>query len=382
MIEKKKRFFALFRAAAIVASVFLSGGGVKASAEILKRTDVTIKIEAMGKIFEFSYPEVDFSGGELYLKNAEEAAEEIYYSTLVFPVNASFICFPERDYPFELKNEKSGLGVDKREILRGIDEALKNEKHYFKVEKTVEVLPHVTTEYLKKTLVKRGEFSTNYSSSQERRKQNIALSGKLLSMTEIANGEEFSFNGVVGERTEERGFSSAKVIENGKFTEGVGGGVCQVSSTVYNCALLSGMTVTERHRHSLAVSYVEPSFDAMVSFSYADLRFLNESGESVYLVVDADGSRVRARIYGVENTYRYKRISVVNELIDPLPEEIVYTDELFEGEKKQMVYPKKGLKSAGALEKYSGEKLVERKLLGTDEYSALRGITLVGKKRA
>lgn len=382
MIEKKKRFFALFRAAAIVASVFLSGGGVKAGAEILKKTDVTIKIEAMGKIFEFSYPEVDFSGGELYLKNAEEAAEEIYYSTLVFPVNASFICFPERDYPFELKNEKAGLGVDKREILRGIDEALKNEKHYFKVEKTVEVLPRVTTEYLKKTLVKRGEFSTNYSSSQERRKQNIALSGKLLSMTEIANGEEFSFNGVVGERTEERGFSSAKVIENGKFTEGVGGGVCQVSSTVYNCALLSGMTVTERHRHSLAVSYVEPSFDAMVSFSYADLRFLNESGESVYLVVDADGSRVRARIYGVENVYRYKRISVVNELIDPLPEEIVYTDELFEGEKKQMVYPKKGLKSAGALEKYSGEKLVGRKFLGTDEYSALRGITLVGKKRA
>ena len=382
MIEKKKRFFALFRAAAIVASVFLSGGGVKAGAEILKTTDVTIKIEAMGKIFEFSYPEVDFSGGELYLKNAEEAAEEIYYSTLVFPVNASFACFPERDYPFELKNEKVGLGVDKREILRGIDEALKNEKHYFKVGKTVEVLPRVTTEYLKKTLVKRGEFSTNYSSSQEKRKQNIALSGKLLSMTEIANGEEFSFNGVVGERTEERGFSSAKVIENGKFTEGVGGGVCQVSSTVYNCALLSGMTVTERHRHSLAVSYVEPSFDAMVSFSYADLRFLNESGESVYLVVDADGSRVRARIYGVENTYRYKRISVVNELIDPLPEEIVYTDELFWGEKKQMVYPKKGLKSAGALEKYSGEKLVERKLLGTDEYSALRGITLVGKKRA
>ena len=382
MSAKKRRLFSFFRAAAITILIFLSGGGVKANAEILRKTDVTIKIEAMGKLFEFSYPEVDFLGGELYLKNAEETAEEIYYSTLVFPVNASFVCFPERDYPFELKNEKVGLGVDKCEILRGIDEALRNGNHYFKVEKTVEVFPCVTTEYLKETLVKRGEFSTNYSSSQEKRKQNIALSGELLSMTEIANGEEFSFNRAVGERTEERGFSSAKVIENGKFTEGVGGGVCQVSSTVYNCALLSGMTITERHRHSLAVSYVEPSFDAMVSFSYADLRFLNESGESVYLVVDADGTRVRARIYGVENTYRYKRISVVNELIDPLPEEIVYTDELFEGEKKQMVYPKKGLKSAGALEKYSGDKLVERRLLGTDEYSALRGITLVGKNRA
>lgn len=110
-----------------------------------------------------------------------------------------------------------------------------------------------------------------------------------MNLTEIANGEEFSFNAAVGERTEERGYSTAKVIENGKFVEGVGGGVCQVSSTVYNCALLSGLTVTERHRHSLAVSYVEPSFDAMVSYSYADLRFYNDTGKSVFIVADADG---------------------------------------------------------------------------------------------
>lgn len=378
MIEKKKRFFALFRAAAIVASVFLSGGGVKAGAEILKRTDVTIKIEAMGKIFEFSYPELDFSGGELYLKNAEEAAEEIYYSTLVFPVNASFTCFPERDYPFELKNEKAGLGVDKREILRGIDEALKNEKHYFKVEKTVEVFPRVTTEYLKRTLVKRGEFSTNYSSSQEKRKQNIALSGKLLSMTEIANGEEFSFNGVVGERTEERGFSSAKVIENGKFTEGVGGGVCQVSSTVYNCALLSGMTVTERHRHSLAVSYVEPSFDAMVSDAGADLKFRNDGETAVYFGAFADGERIVFSFYGKKGTCEYRRKSYVLRYVDPPEEETIVCGELPRGESREVVKAKTGIVSEGFLETYENGKLICRKALGKDSYAPLRGIRLIG----
>lgn len=202
-----------------------------------------------------------------------------------------------------------------------------------------------------------------------------------MNLTEIANGEEFSFNAAVGERTEERGYSTAKVIENGKFVEGVGGGVCQVSSTVYNCALLSGLTVTERHRHSLAVSYVEPSFDAMVSYSYADLRFYNDTGKSVFIVADADGERVRVRFYGLPNPYRYKRISVVNELIEPLPEEIIRTNELLAGETKRMVFAKKGMKSAGVIEKYLGEKMLERKLLVTDEYSPLRGITLEGSRQ-
>lgn len=349
-----------------------------AEAEILSKTDAVLTVEVSGKTFEYFYPEIDSFCGKLYLKNIDEAVEDIYYASLVPPENAEIIFHPSREEPFEFKKEKAGLGVDKRALFEGIGKVLAEGGGRFSATEFVKVEPQITVNDLKAYAYKRGEFSTYYGSSSAQRKKNVALAVKLLGVTEIYNGEEFSFNSAVGERTEERGFLSAKVIENGKFTEGVGGGVCQVSSTVYNCALLSGMTVTERHRHSLAVSYVEPSFDAMVSFSYADLRFINDSGEKVYLVADADGNRVRVRIYGLPNCYRYERISVVNELIAPLPDEIVYTSDLPFGEKKQMVYPKNGIKSAGVIEKYRGETLVEKRILVTDEYSSLRGITLVG----
>lgn len=94
---------------------------------------------------------------------------------------------------------------------------------------------------------------------------NIALAAEKINGCILADGEEFSFNGRVGARTESNGFLSAPIILEGDFVEGVGGGVCQASTTVYNAALLAGMEITEQHPHSLRVGYVEPSFDAMVS---------------------------------------------------------------------------------------------------------------------
>ena len=232
-----------------------------------------------------------------------------------------------------------------------------------------------------KPLVERSVFCTFYGNSSIERKHNISLAVKSINGVLVDIGGEFSFNRTVGRRTKERGYRQAKIIVGDGFVEGTGGGVCQVSSTVYNCALLSGLNVTERHRHSLAVSYVEPSFDAMVSYGYADLKFQNDTSSPVYIVTYADGNEITVRIYGEENCCRYKRISLVNQLIEPLSEEIIYTEELADGEKKAMVIPKYGIKSAGFIEVYRNDKLIERRMLGTDEYSPLRGITLVGRKR-
>lgn len=355
--------------------------GEKATAKILEQTDFCLSVAVMDKTYEFHYPEIDFSEGRLYLKNAEEVVDGIYYDTLTSAVNADLECFPEREFPFVYKSEKVGLGVDKTALLRKIERALDEKTANVSADKFVEVLPKVTEAELRETTKKRGEFSTSYASSQQKRKSNVKLASSLISFYELDAGAEFSFNEAIGKRTEERGFTTAKVIENGKFVEGVGGGVCQVSSTVYNCALLSGLSVTERHRHSLAVSYVEPSFDAMVSYGYADLKFQNDTSSPVYIVTYADGNEITVRIYGEENCCRYERISLVNQLIEPLSEEIVYTEELADGEKKAMVIPKYGIKSAGFIEVYRNDKLIERRMLGTDEYSPLRGITLVGRKR-
>ena len=134
--------------------------------------------------------------------------------------------------------------------------------------------PQVTKQDLVNLTILRSEFTTYYPYSTPDRKLNIKLCASKINGTTLKSGEEFSFNNKVGKRTEENGFKLAKIIFNGSFIDGIGGGVCQVSTTLYNCALLSGLKITEHHSHSLAVSYIEPSFDAMVSGDYADLNFV------------------------------------------------------------------------------------------------------------
>ena len=111
------------------------------------------------------------------------------------------------------------------------------------------------------------------------------------------NGE-FSFNYTIGERTERRGYKKAKIIVGGEFVDGVGGGVCQVSTTLYNAVLLAGLKVVECHPHSLPVSYVEPSFDAMVNSGWADLKFINDTHNPVIIRARADGAKLTIQIFG------------------------------------------------------------------------------------
>ena len=108
------------------------------------------------------------------------------------------------------------------------------------------------------SLTTRASFYTSYPSSTAERKHNIILASKSIDNTFIDVGGEFSFNLVVGDRTEKRGYKKSKIIINGDFADGIGGGVCQVSTTLYNAVLLAGLEIIEYHPHSLPVSYVAP----------------------------------------------------------------------------------------------------------------------------
>ena len=230
----------------------------------------------------------------------------------------------------------------------------------------------------------RAEFYTNYSSSSQERKNNIALAVKTLNNTFVDVGGEFSFNRTVGPRTEKRGYKTAKIIVNGKFTDGVGGGVCQVSTTLYNAVLLAGLRVSEYHPHSLPVSYVAPSFDAMVNSGSADLRFINNTHNPVIIQAFADGTTLKIRILGESMKERYIRQSDVLEYIEPPEEEIIYDDkleypELYEGESKFLQYGKRGYKSQATLIKVVDGKEISRKIIRKDKYLASRGVIIYGK---
>ena len=229
----------------------------------------------------------------------------------------------------------------------------------------------------------RASFYTTYYSSKEERKHNIKLASSSINDYFLDVGEEFSFNRTVGKRTEKRGYKKAVIILNGRYAEGVGGGVCQVSTTLYNAVLLSGLKVTEWHAHSLPVGYVAPSFDAMVNSGSADLRFVNNTSLPIVIKSSADDGVLKIEIYGERTRIKYIRKSVVLEEISP-PEDQVIEDylnefpELLKGEQKVISYGKKGIKSNGYLIKQIGGKEVSVKLIRKDIYQPQAGKIVIG----
>ena len=231
-------------------------------------------------------------------------------------------------------------------------------------------------------IVFRAEFSTEYGKSSAERKHNIALAAKTLNNTLVDVNGEFSFNAAVGARTEKRGYKTAKIIVKGEFVEGVGGGVCQVSTTLYNAAIRAGLEITEAHGHSLAVSYVKPSCDAMVNSGNADLRFINSTHNPIIIKTVADGATLTIRIYGEPMTGKYELISVIKREIPP--EYTVSTDDvgeypdLYVGERRVISYGKTGYESEGYLLKKRNGKTVSRVRIRRDRYLSVNGLIVEG----
>ena len=218
-------------------------------------------------------------------------------------------------------------------------------------------------------------FSTYYGDSKPDRKDNVALACRKIDGMVLYPEDEFSFNDIVGARTVENGFKSAYIIKDGEFVEGIGGGVCQVSSTLYNCALLANLTITCVRAHSLPVSYVAPSFDAMVSTA-SDLRFVNTLSSPVTIKMLADGKYLKAEMYGIESCTIRRR----SQTIETLPFEIEYRDDatLKLGEEVIDTYGKEGLRSQGFLEYYQNGKLIKTVLIRKDTYFPQKRIVLRG----
>ncbi len=141
-------------------------------------------------------------------------------------------------------------------------------------------------------------FNTRYRAGESNRSSNIRLCARNLNGTLLMPGDSFSFNRVVGDRTPARGFKLAGMFVNGEKVQGFGGGVCQVSSTVFNAARNAELQIVERHPHSLPVPYVPQGGDATVVFPYSDLQFRNSSDTPLLLEATASGGKMTVRLWG------------------------------------------------------------------------------------
>ncbi len=211
-------------------------------------------------------------------------------------------------------------------------------------------------------------YTTYYNTKDRGRCENIAIAASLIDGITLQAYGEFSFNQTVGRRTEEFGFQQAKIIVNGEYVLGVGGGVCQVSTTLYNAALKAGLEVWEFYPHSLKVSYVAPSRDAMVS-THNDLKLFNPYAHSIYISAVVFDGGVKISVFGKNEGYRYELSSKIIEEIAP-PAPIVK-----EGEKEEVLRQEQaGIKSEMYLERYKRDKLLFRKRLRKDFYRPIQGI--------
>ena len=161
-----------------------------------------------------------------------------------------------------------------------------------------ETAPKITEEQAKALYKVIGTYATTTTTNSDRNK-NIELASTALNGLILQPGEEFSFNKTTGERSSAKGYRPAGAYLNGVLIEEPGGGVCQVSSTLYNAVVFAGLTTTERHAHSYEPSYVTPGEDAMVSFGGPDMKFVNNSSSAIAIRTSFADRKLKISIIGI-----------------------------------------------------------------------------------
>ncbi|GEN30606.1 vancomycin resistance protein YoaR [Cerasibacillus quisquiliarum] len=164
------------------------------------------------------------------------------------------------------------------------------------------VFPRVDEELLAEISEKElTSYVTYYDVGHKERTHNIELATNAINNYVLFPDEEFSFNEIVGERTKERGYKKAPVIVKGELSEGIGGGICQVSSTLFNAVNLKGIEIIERYSHSREVPYVPPGQDAMVSWWGPDFVFKNKYRHPILIRAQATNGKLRIQIYSTSS---------------------------------------------------------------------------------
>lgn len=166
---------------------------------------------------------------------------------------------------------------------------------------TIEAPKRVTDEALAQITEIVGEFTTKFSAGNRNRSDNLRIAATSLDGTILMPGEEFSFNGVLGRRTKQLGYKEAGVYVNGRHDTGIGGGICQVSTTLYNAVLFADLKVTKRTNHSMPVPYVPLGRDATVSYGALDFKFANSLETPVAISASYNPGKLTFRILGTKD---------------------------------------------------------------------------------
>lgn len=284
---------------------------------------------------------------------------------------------------FVITPSQVGKQVDLDATKEALDKALeKGLESPIRVAAVIEeMLPAVTEEQLSTIQDVLGTFSTSFSSSGVSRSTNLKVGAEKINGRVLMPGQMLSGYECMQPFTTANGYATAAAYENGQVVDSVGGGVCQISTTLYNTALLAEMEITQRQNHSMTVSYVKPSNDAAIAGTYKDLKITNPYDTPIYLEGGVSGKTLVFTIYGKETRPANRTIKYVSETLsetDP-GEPITKLDTtLAPGARVQEQAAHRGIKSRLWKYVYVDGAETEKTILHTDTYNASKAIIRVG----
>lgn len=278
--------------------------------------------------------------------------------------------------PFAVYPEVKGISFD----IEKAKEILSQDKQEYIIKLTV-TNPKVTLDKIGPEAFpnKLGTFTTRYDISDKDRSTNLQLACNKINGTVVLSGDTFSYNKVVGARTEGAGYKNAKVYESGKVVDGIGGGICQISSTLYNAVLMSNLEIVERKNHQFITSYVPAGRDATVVYGMTDFKFKNTRKYPVRIVATAKDGIATVSLYGIKEDAEYE-FKFTTKTIATIPYTTEYVDDstLPTGTEKVIQKGTNGLKTETYITKTLNGKTVSTTLLSKDTYSAMTRIVKRG----
>ncbi len=234
--------------------------------------------------------------------------------------------------------------------------------------------PSITREMLQSKFVLRGAYTTSFSDSTKNRKYNIRFGAEKINGIILKPGDVFSANDTLGKRTRKNGWKNAGAYEGGEVVQQPGGGVCQLSSTLYNAALYADMEIVERRNHSMPVHYVDRGRDATINSigNIIDFKFRNNTSSDVIIMAYTTGNTLHMEIYGVPmEGEEYDRIEIRTKQTSStsIKTEYTYLPDKPTSYKKTTVKGSKGYKVRTYKDYYLGDTLVKTDDLGLSVYN-------------
>lgn len=245
------------------------------------------------------------------------------------------------------------------------------------------ILPNITKEKLQTINTRLSSFSSNFTTSSYGRSTNITLATKSINGTLVMPGQSFSFNGTVGQRTAAKGYKPAPVDIGTKVGSDYGGGICQVSTSLYNAIIRTNIKSTERRYHSIPSTYITLGMDATVDWGNLDYKFTNTLEYPIYIESIVYNKILTFNVYSNSSLSNrtYNLVNDIYESVSPGPTQYIEDNTLFIGETIQEQFPLIGYKVRVYKDTIENGTVIQHELISDDHYKVMAEVIRRGTKK-